>query len=122
MDQTSFKYFSQRDFDNATPPCKIEDMSEALLTQLDEAREISRMPYVVLSAYRTVEHELAQDRDGTSSHTKGLAVDIRAATARHKFLVLKGLIEAGFTRIFAYRWGFHVDIDMDKAPRVFNFF
>lgn len=110
-----YRYFSQRDFTNAVPSCDIEDMDSELLDMIDGARHISGIPYIVLSAYRTYQHELNRGRDGTSSHTKGLAIDIQARTPREKFLVLKGVIIAGFTRVFVYDWGIHVDIDKDKV-------
>ena len=110
-----FKYFTQRDFSNATPPCSINDMCIKLLCMIDNAREISGIPYRVLSAKRTHEHEISRGRDGTSSHVKGVAIDIEARTPRDKFLVLKGVIGAGFTRVFVYDWGVHVDIDEEKV-------
>lgn len=115
-----YRYFSQRDFANAVPSCNIEDMDEELLKRIDLAREISGIPYRVLSAYRTHEHEISRGRSGTSSHVKGVAIDIEARTPREKFLVLKGVVGAGFTRIFVYEWGIHVDIDKEKVQKWFK--
>ncbi len=114
----SYRYFSQRDFDNCTPPCSIEDMNEDTLAMLDKARDMAGVPFVINSAYRTVEHELSKGRDGTSSHTTGRAVDIRALNGRQRWLVISALIEAGFTRLGIGKGFIHVDNDSEKDPKV----
>lgn len=109
-----YKYFSQTDFNNATPSCSIEDMEPALLELLDEAREVAGIPFIINSAYRSVEHEHEQGRDGSSSHTKGLAVDIRTTTSRERFLILSAVLRVGFKRIGIGENFIHVDIDKEK--------
>ena len=111
-------YFTNNDFRNAYPSCSIEDMNQPFLHRLDVARFHSGVPYIINSAYRTVEHEKTKGRDGTSSHTKGLAVDLRATNARTKFKIITGLLKAGFTRIGVYEWGIHVDEDYEKDQSV----
>jgi len=111
-------YFSNNDFRNANPSCSIEDMQETFLHRLDIARFHSGVPYIVNSAYRSVEHEKSKGRDGTSSHTKGLAVDLRATNSRARFKIIEGLLKAGFTRIGVYKWGVHVDEDYEKDQEV----
>ena len=112
------KYFSQVDFSGAKPSCSIKDMDRDMLTVLDNAREISGTPYVINSAYRTKDHERGMGRDGSSSHTTGKAVDIRAMDSTTRFLILKGLIEAGFTRIGVSKTFIHADTDEDKPSEV----
>ena len=114
----AYNYFSNNDFRNANPSCSIDDMEENFLHRLDVGRFHSGVPYIVLSAHRTKEHELEKGRDGTSSHTKGLAVDLKATNSRARFQILVGLIKAGFTRIGIYEWGIHVDADPDKDQNV----
>ena len=96
----------------------MEDMQETFLHRLDIARFHSGVPYIVNSAYRSVEHEKSKGRDGTSSHTKGLAVDLRATNSRARFKIIEGLLKAGFTRIGVYNWGIHVDEDYEKDQEV----
>ena len=96
----------------------MEDMQETFLHRLDIARFHSGVPYIVNSAYRSVEHEKSKGRDGTSSHTKGLAVDLRATNSRTRFKIIEGLLKAGFTRIGVYNWGIHVDEDYEKEQEV----
>jgi hypothetical protein len=119
-DNQTYDYFSQRDFDRCDPPCQMSDMDHDFMNKLDKARRISNIPYQPTSAFRTKEHELEQGRDGSSSHTKGLAIDLQAKYSRQRFLILKGLIESGFTRIgIDTKRGFiHVDSDTGKSQKV----
>ena len=111
-------YFTKNDFRNANPSCSINDMDKTFLHRLDVARFHSGVPYIVNSAFRTVEHEKSKGRDGTSSHTKGMAVDLRCTNSRVRFKIIKGLIMAGFTRIGCGSNFIHVDSDPDKDQDV----
>ncbi|MAO65053.1 MAG: peptidase M15 [Balneola sp.] len=113
-----YDYFSQNDFDTAIPVCKMSDMDEEFMEKLDLAREIARVPFIVNSAYRTVEYEKSKGRDGSSSHTKGLAVDLKCTLSRVRFRILHGLLQAGFTRIGVGKTFIHVDFDQDKDQQV----
>lgn len=108
------RYFSENDFNNATPPCSIDDMDRDFLLRLDEARHNSGEPFIINSAFRSEDHELAQGRSGLSSHTKGIAVDIKASSPRAKFKIVTSLLNTGFTRLGIYRTFVHVDCDEDK--------
>jgi len=114
----TYHYFTERDFDRATPRCKMSDMDPTFLRKLDSAREIAGVPFIINSAYRSKEHEKAKGRDGTSSHCKGIAVDLRATNSRALYCILHGLMKAGFTRIGIYNWGVHVDLDHEKDQQV----
>ena len=108
-----YTYFSGNDFLNANPPCHIDDMDSLFLSRLDSARHISGVPFVVLSAYRSPEHEESKGRRKDGVHPTGKAIDIRATKSRERFLILDSLIKVGFTRIGIYDWGFHVDMCED---------
>lgn len=112
------RYFSEEEFKRATPSCSIEDMSSELLEMLDIARFFSGIPYVINSAYRTLGYELEQGRGGSSSHTLGKAVDIRVRNSRERYLILNGLMKAGFTRIGIGKDFIHADIDSNKDDEV----
>lgn len=111
-------FFPHKEFTQCNPPCNKGDMNEEFMAKLNKARSISGVPYVLTSAYRTVSHEYRQGRDGTSSHTKGLAVDIATLDSRTRILTLKGLIDAGFTRIGLGKDFIHVDDDDEKSQNV----
>lgn len=117
-----YKYFTQADFQNAVPPCRIEDMDEHTMRQFDQAREFAGVPFVVNSAFRTKEHELSRGRDGTSSHTTGKAMDIRARNSRERYHILRGLMEAGFERIGIANTFIHADLDDEKDDQVIWFY
>ena len=94
------------------------DMDAEFLRRIDRARDAAGVPFFVNSAYRTVEHEISRGRCGTSSHTKGVALDIRAADSRTRFMILKALMDAGFARIGIHGRFIHVDADDSKDPCV----
>lgn len=113
-----YRFFSHNDFYRAVPRCSMDDMSASFLSRLDQAREYARVPFIVNSAYRSVEHEKRQGRDGSSSHTKGIAVDLKATNSRTRYRILQGLLKAGFTRIGIGENFIHVDGDLDKDQDV----
>jgi len=97
---------------------EIEDnMSKEFLFVLDEAREFAGIPFIINSAYRSPEHPLSI-KNPSSSHIKGLAVDIKATDSATRFKIVKALIEVGFTRIGIADTFIHVDLDLDKTQNV----
>ena len=114
----TYPNFSQTDFDTCSPPCKLSDMNELFMDRLQEARTISGIPFILNSAYRLLEHELAQGRKGTSSHTKGVAVDIAYKSGSECWKIVEALLFAGFTRIGIAKSFIHVDYDQDKPKEV----
>ena len=93
------------------------NMNKDFLFVLDEAREFAGIPFVINSAYRSPEHPLSI-KNPSSSHIKGLAVDIKATDSITRFKIVKALIEVGFTRIGIADTFIHVDLDLDKAQNV----
>ena len=93
------------------------NMNKDFLFVLDEAREFAGIPFVINSAYRSPEHPLSI-KNPSSSHIKGLAVDIKATDSITRFKIVKALIEVGFTRIGIADTFIHVDLDLDKTQDV----
>ena len=93
------------------------NMSKEFLFVLDEAREIAGIPFVINSAYRSPEHPLSI-KNPSSSHIKGLAVDIKATDSKTRFKIVQALITVGFTRIGIADTFIHVDLDLDKTQNV----
>ena len=79
-----------------------DSMNPVLLRKLDDARHIAGVPFKITSAWRTGD---------LRAHGKGDAVDIRAHDSRGRFLILKGLVLAGFTRIGIYNLHLHADVN-----------
>ncbi len=93
------------------------NMDLDFLAKLDEAREYAKIPFVINSAYRSPEHP-ESIKNPTSSHIKGLAVDIRARDSRTRYKVLEALIHVGFNRIGIADTFIHVDDDKEKSSGV----
>lgn len=108
------RYFTEAEFKRASPACSLSDMSDQFMKFLDEAREKAGIPFVISSAYRSVEHELKRGRLGTSSHCKGIAVDIACSTSLNRLKIVKALLDCGAVRIGIHSKFIHVDLDYQK--------
>ena len=93
------------------------NMDLDFLAKLDKAREYAGIPFVINSAYRSPEHP-ESIKNPTSSHIKGLAVDIKAKDSRTRYRVLEALIHVGFNRIGIADSFIHVDDDKEKSGNV----
>ena len=92
-------------------------MDKDFLAKLDKAREYAKMPFVINSAYRSPDHP-ESIKNPSSSHIKGLAVDIKATDSRTRYRVLDALMSVGFNRIGIASTFIHVDDDKDKSSNV----
>lgn len=108
------RHFKPEEFEKATPACSIDQMDESFLLKLDDARSICSYAFVINSAYRSPEYERSKGRSGTSSHTKGLAVDISCFTSVCRLKIIMALLAVGFRRIGVYPTFIHVDSDISK--------
>lgn len=78
---------------------------------------------VVTSAFRSVEHEKSKGRDGSSSHCKGLAVDVAVKDSFERASLLFQAFNVGFPRIGIGPNFIHLDIDLNKAhPIVWTYY
>jgi hypothetical protein len=100
-----WKYFTQQE---------VEGLKPELVDLLDKARGIAGIPFKINSGYRTGTHNAEVGGTEDSSHTKGLAVDLRARNSNEHFLITKALLEVGFKRI-SKRYGTHVHCDLDST-------
>jgi len=94
-----------------------ENMNEKFLLKLDEARAYANIPFIINSAYRSPSHK-ESIKNPTSSHIKGLAVDIKAKDSKTRFLIIDALLAVGFNRIGVAKTFIHVDLDFDKSDSV----
>lgn len=94
-----------------------QNMNKDFLFVLDEAREFAGIPFVINSAYRSPNHPLSI-KNPSSSHIKGLAVDIKATDNATRFKIVEALISVGFTRIGIADTFVHVDLDFDKRQNI----
>lgn len=59
------------------PHCRTEQMDLAFMRRLDDAREQFGQPIYLTSGWRCVTHNQSVGGSPTSSHLRGLAVDMR---------------------------------------------
>lgn len=112
-------YFSDEELQ--CPCCKKLVFDSSFLHKLNNARFIADIPFVITSGYRCADHNKKVGGSPTSSHLKGLAVDIAIKTSRERFKILHGLICVGLIRIGIGPDFIHVDdsaIFSDKPQNV----
>ena len=102
-------YFSESEFERCVPKCKKSDMDSHFMERLNRARRLAGIPFILNSAFRTVEHEKLMNRTGNSMHTKGRAVDIRCLDGNSRAVILEALLKVGFHGIGISNTFIHVD-------------
>ena len=107
-------YFKLSEFDSPDMPGSGSNMDQDMIDRLIRAREYSGVPYRITSGYRTKKHNKTVGGSKTSSHMKGVAVDIHCTKSGSRQRILTGLIKAGFTRIGIANTFIHADTDDDK--------
>ena len=98
--------------------CGQNKLKPTALKKLNEARSLSGVPYVLTSAYRCPEHNKKVGGSQTSSHVRGEAFDIACGGSRSRYMILEGLVTAGFTRIGIGEDFIHADADELKDQEV----
>ena len=112
------KYFNYEEFDSPDIQGSGQLMDPELLDMIDKAREIYGKPIRVTSGYRTEDHNRKVGGVDSSSHLKGLAIDVACVRSKDRFEMLTALIEVGFNRIGVASTFIHVDIDKGKSQNV----
>ena len=92
-------------------------MDEEFLERLDQARAFADIPFIINSAYRSPNHPLSI-KNPSSSHIKGLAVDIKATDNATRFKIIDALLFVGFKRIGIADTFIHVDMDYGKRQEI----
>ena len=113
-------YFTKDEF--KCPCCNDNEISSLLAMMLDDARREAGIPFSINSGYRCEHHNNEVGGSASSSHLLGLAADIRVSDNRSRFLIMRGLIVAGFDRIGVDSTFIHADVDSEKPrPRVWTY-
>ena len=113
------KYFNLTEFDSPDEVGSGYRMDKDFLYRLDTARGIAGIPFKINSAYRTENHnDNIIKATPTSSHKKGLAVDIGYYGSRERYLILNALMQVGFNRFGIAKTFIHCDVDKSKDPDV----
>ena len=119
MDWSKFAPLYSYEFDSPDLAGSGERMQPEFIERLHKARKASKVPFIINSGYRTVKHNKKVGGKPTSSHLVGWAADIACANSRHRALIMKALILAGFERIGIGKTFLHVDMDPVKDPDVY---
>jgi len=88
------------------------------------ARNAIGSPLYITSGVRSPKRNALVGGSENSSHLKGLAVDIstnrigESMSPRHRFVIVRALIDAGVTRIGIAKTFIHFDVDPDKIQNV----
>lgn len=107
-------HFKESDWTNANPSCSSGDMSSELISRLEYARALCGFAFRINSAYRSFDYEQSKGRTGSSSHCKGVAVDLACYDPSRRYILVQNLLRAGFTRLGIGDTYIHADIDQDK--------
>jgi uncharacterized protein YcbK (DUF882 family) len=111
------KYFIDSEFE--CPCCPGQHLiSQELVSKLDSARIELCRPIVITSGYRCIHHNIDVGGLISSSHRRGLAVDIRCLTSGYRYRLIQALLAVGIKRIGIREDFIHVDIDPKKDPEV----
>ena len=117
-DNFSLNEFNSRD--GVAVPYKYIPNIVRLADQLQIIRDSLGSPVLHLtSGYRTKSHNKKVGGVKSSSHTKGLAVDIACVDSRSRFIIINALEEVGFNRLGIGKTFIHCDIDIDKPKNVY---
>tara|TARA_B100000780_G_C20855429_1_gene340017 strand:- start:299 stop:649 length:351 start_codon:yes stop_codon:yes gene_type:complete len=111
------RYFKIEEFDSPDEPGSGENMSKELLAMLEIVRKMYG-PVIINSGYRSIDHNKKVGGKVTSSHLKGLAVDIACNNSIDRFKLTGILRKVGFTRIGVGKTFIHADIDKTKTTHV----
>ena len=112
------KHFKSAEFDDPTKPGSGLNMKWEIVSKLDQIRERIGQPLVVMSGYRTGEHNAQVGGVDGSAHTAGFAVDIACRTSGLRFAILQAALDVGISRIGLGHTFIHLDVDPEKPQRV----
>ena len=111
-------YFVSSEFDSPDLKNSGELMNLEFLKMLDSARHLADTPFIINSGYRTAEHNKKVGGIKSSSHLKGLAVDIKIINSIQRFKILNALLSVGFVRVGIGSNFLHVDFDLTKGQNI----
>jgi len=98
--------------------CGQNMMDPRVIHYIEVIEEELKQTLVVTSGYRCEKHNLKEGGSKTSSHLKGLAVDLKCAASRLRFQIMRIAIRLGITRIGIGKTFLHLDIDRQKDQEV----
>lgn len=123
QNKEDLKKLFELDLSKCSPECQLSDLNPVLVENIILAQKFAGFQFTITSGFRSQSYERSKGRKGSSSHCKGLAVDISTIDSHTRFKVLGALILAGFPRLGVGKTFIHADIDETKAhPIVFHYY
>lgn len=123
------QHFKPEEFRCRCGKCNLgfNAMQPSTLKKLSEAREhplviANGVQFTLLSAVRCLTHNKEVGGAKLSTHLTGNALDIAASDSRTRFIILKALMDAGFTRIGLHKLFIHADDAPYSAKEVVWFY
>lgn len=114
---------SELNFKYCNPASSIDELNPKLVERIILAQRMCGEQFTITSAYRSQGYERSKGRKGSSSHCKGLAVDVSAVNSHLRFKIVAGCILAGFPRLGIGKTFIHIDIDETKPhPIIFHYY
>lgn len=115
-------YFKSDEF-KCSCGCNM-DIEDVVKRMIFEARAIAGVPFVITSGARCLDYNYKIGSRPTSSHIKGLAVDIAVQDNVNRARIVNALYKVGFRR-FGHNFEkkfIHVDLDLEKPmPCIFGY-
>lgn len=117
------KYFTFKEFDSPDEPGSGKHMDRDFLDMLDTAREEAGIPFKITSGFRTQAYNKDLQKRGyqastNSAHLKGCAADIACGNSQKRSIMVRALVNVGFTRLGISKTFIHVDNDSSKTNAI----
>jgi hypothetical protein len=119
-------YFKYHEFDSPLQEGSGQLMQPSFLYMLNQARHFAGIPFEITSGFR-IEADIERlEKAGykvskTSSHLKGYAADIACESGSDRLIIVRALLEVGFTRIGIAKTFIHCDNDPDKPDSIWTY-
>jgi zinc D-Ala-D-Ala carboxypeptidase len=112
------KFFTKKEFD--CQHTSENRMEQAFLDKLDALREHCGFPFVITSGYRSPDHPLEAVKEIPGTHAQGIAADIKITNSAHRYSIIKGALEHGFTGLGVAGDFVHLDT-RGSAPVIWTY-
>jgi hypothetical protein len=98
---------------------ELAGLQDSTCQKLSIARGKANVPFIITCGLRTVAQNAAlAESVSDSAHLTGNGVDLACSDSPTRFSMVKGLLDAGFTRIGVYSAHIHADDSPTLPPNV----